>query len=343
MKTTRLWFEGQQGIPADPIQGRNNHSRSIDMIDALKFAFEILIVGALALPWLAILMRIFPADAGSSPYFYLSIVPKQAQNAVAVAVVIAFGYVMGSAVSRVSRNFFNDELWIAVPTEDRIRDAVYTDEYCREHLLRDLSLPSLPPPSLPNGDALHPKWFCSERDTLIFRRRVQELFGLQEGALLLTGQDKVDRLRQYYDQITVLRGAAFNGFILFAVSAFGLCGNFKARWSGKPFLGSLAFLPAVVVLFYGCYSLWVHFSDTAHSPYSHPPFAEFVLSLLGVIGLFVTAKAETATLYFRTCVLAAVLAIGSFGGWWWTEIMYDLQVIHSRPGGYIEATSPLAQ
>jgi hypothetical protein len=310
------------------------------MIDALKFAFEILIVGALALPWLAILMRIFPARADFSAYFYLSIVPKQAQNAVAVAVVIAFGYVIGSAVSRVSRNFFNDELWIDIPTEDRIRDAVYTDEYCREHLLRDLSLPSLPQPSFPSGDAPHPKWFCSERET--FRRRVQELFGLQEGALLLTGQDKVDRLRQYYDQITVLRGAAFNGFILFVVSAFGLCGNFRARWSGRPFLGSLAFLPAVVVLFYGGYSLWLHFGDTAHSSYSHPPFAEFVLLSLGVIGLFAIAKAETATLYLRTCVLAAALAIGSFGGWWWTEIMYDLQVIHSRPGGYIEATAPPA-
>jgi hypothetical protein len=294
------------------------------MIDALKFAFEILIVGVLALPWLAILLKMFPGDESSSLPYYLSIVPKQAQDAVAVAAVIAFGYVMGSAESRVSRNFFNDELWRVVPTENQIRDTVYNDEYCTEDLLSQLNLPFKGHPHLPGG-------FCTHDNAGVFDGRVEEMFRLQEGALLLTGQDKVERLRQYYDQITVLRGAAFNGFVLFMVCAFGSCANVRARLVARPILRSLTFLPAVLVLWYGSWSLWKHLTDKTTSPYSDPPFAEFVLLLLGVIGVFVVLKAEKATSYYRTCVVAAFLTIGAFGGWWWTEIMYNLQVIHSQP------------
>jgi hypothetical protein len=80
------------------------------MLDALKFAFEILVVGALALPWLAILNRTFASGPASSLPSHLSVVPRAARGTVAVAVMIAFGYVTGSALSRISRDLFNDEL-----------------------------------------------------------------------------------------------------------------------------------------------------------------------------------------------------------------------------------------
>src|ERR1700677_2720347 len=100
------------------------------MLDALKFAFEILVVGVLALPWLIVLSRIFSFGAAFGPRFDLSFVPEIARSTVAVAVVVAFGYLLGSAVSRFSRDFFNDELWKPLPTEDLIRDNVYYDEFC---------------------------------------------------------------------------------------------------------------------------------------------------------------------------------------------------------------------
>jgi len=53
--------------------------------------------------------------------------------------------------------------------------------------------------------------------------------------------------------------------------------------------------------------------------------------LLGIGGLFVVSKAKEAAFYFRTCVVAAVISVVCFGAWWWTEVMYDLQVIHSQP------------
>jgi hypothetical protein len=308
---------------------------SARMVDALKFAFEILIVGVLALPWLATLLRMFPSDAASSLSLHtqMSIVPKQAQNAVILAAVIAFGYLIGSAVTRVSRNFFNDELWRSVPTEDQIRGAVYNEVYCKEELLSKLTLPS-------RVYSREAAGICPDEDTLDKETpkerkkidiRVQELFRLQESLLLLTGQDKVDRLKQYYDQITVLRGAAFNGFVLFVLCVFGSCGNLRAHWSKRPVLGLLSFLPALCLLAYGLFSLWLHLYGKHESPYSDPPFAESVLLSLGFIGLFIISKADRAILYYRACLVAALVTAGSFGGWWWTEIMYDLQVIHSQP------------
>jgi hypothetical protein len=45
-----------------------------------------------------------------------------------------------------------------------------------------------------------------------------------------------------------------------------------------------------------------------------------------MLGLCVTLKAEKVPSYSRTCLGAAIVTITCFGGWWWTEIMYDLQV-----------------
>ena len=312
------------------------------MSDALKFAFEILVVGAMALRWLAVLNRMFPTRAGSGLHFDLSAVPGPAQTAVTVAVVVAFGYLLGSAVSRISRDIFNDELFGNLPTEDRIREAVYEEEYCTEHLMRNLSLPFKPDPGL-----AHKFGFCPgtvQMDTPErFEERVTDLFRLQESALLLQGQDRVDRLRQFYDQINILRGAALNGLILFALCAFGSCGTLRARWSAHPVLKGLTFLPAGLVAAYGLYSLIVnHFIHPSRSIYADPPLAEAVLLLLGVGGLFVVSKAKEAAAYFRTCVVAAILTVVSFGAWWWTEVMYDIQVIHSHPrlGGEAPASLP---
>ncbi|MGA2808593.1 MAG: hypothetical protein ABSE87_10690 [Terracidiphilus sp.] len=312
------------------------------MSDALKFAFEILVVGALALPWLTVLNRMFPTRPGSGLHFDLSAVPKPAQTAVSAAVVLAFGYLLGSVVSRISRDIFNDELFGNLPTEDRIREAVYKNEYCTEHLVRNLSLPFKPDPAL-----AHKFGFCPgtvQMDTPErFEERVTDLFRLQESALLLQGQDKVDRLKQYFDQINILRGAALNGLILFALCAFGSLGTLRARWIAHPILKALTFVPAAAVAAYGLYSLILnHYVHPSRSIYADPPLAETVLLLLGMGGLVVVSKAKEAAAYFRTCVVAGILTVVSFGAWWWTEVMYDIQVIHSQPrlAGEAPASAP---
>src|ERR1700683_1093647 len=103
-------------------------------MDALKFAFEILVAGALALPWITVLIWMFPDPATREPVdilqIFLAVVPRPARPAVTAVALVAIGDLLGSAVSRVSRDFFNDELWWKLPTEDQIRDGVYYGEYC---------------------------------------------------------------------------------------------------------------------------------------------------------------------------------------------------------------------
>jgi hypothetical protein len=334
------------------------------MLDALKFAFEILIVGALALPWLAVLHRTFPSGSSSVFKFDLSFVPEGARNLVSVALVIAVGYLLGSAVSRFSRDFFNDELWRPLPTEDVIRDSVYFDEYCADKRVafpyvywsRSIHLAPLSPfcPEKLKGAAEEAKVTADKMDTPdktkasaekkngaaafrnlsaddseVFDERVQEVFRLQDSELMLQGVDKVDRLKQYFDQITVLRGAAFNGFILFSLALFGIIGKLKERWSKHRVLVLLTFLPAAMAVIFTLYSFWRHWYHGAHGIYSDPPLAEIVILLVSAVGLYLAWRPDRETPYFQICIIAMIVMVVTFGGWWWTEVMYDLQVIHS--------------
>jgi hypothetical protein len=309
-------------------------------MDALKFAFEILIVGALALPWLAVLIQMFSrAHASTHPAAaldsFLSVVPRQGRGAVGMVVLTAVGYLVGSAISRTSRNFFNDELLKPLPTEDQVRENVYYDEYCAKDVLDEPDRPGTGHKRL-SDDVCQPPNFNADA----FEQGVSEWFPLQEGELLLNGQDKVGRLKEYFDQIDVLRGAALNGIILLALCGFGCCANVRARPQGRRIWKVLVLFPAPLVIAYGVYSLLNHLTGGGKSHgtavglnwrYIDPPLAEVVLLMLGGVGLYVMVKAKTARLYFPTFLAATVLTIISYGGWWWTEVMYDLYVIHSNP------------
>ena len=326
------------------------------MLDALKFAFEILIVGALAVPWIAVLSRMFPGREYLEFKFDLGFIPSGARSGVEIAVVLAFGYLVGSAASRFSRDFFNDEMWEPLPTEDVIRDSVYFDEYCSlqffpykywsepVHLKpvadfcpkEDQEKPTSASQSASSHTANGHRGFdeLPEDKYKGFNELVQEVFRLQDSVLLLEGVDKVDRLKQYFDQINILRGAAFNAFILFALALFGGVGQLKKRWENHRALKPLFFLPSLAAIIYALRSLWMHWFLGANSHYSDPPLAEIVILLLAAIGLLVAWRPEGSKPgkempYVRICCIAWVLMVVAFGGWWWTEVMYDRQVIHS--------------
>ncbi len=170
-----------------------------------------------------------------------------------------------------------------------------------------------------------------------------KLFQLEDSELLLQGVDRIDRLKQYFDQITVLRGAAFNGFVLFSLALFGSFGQLKDRWLGHRVLQLLTFLPPVIAPVWVLLNLWRHWGHHIHNLYSDPPLAELAILLLATAGFFMIRKPSKVLLpYFRICIMAGVLTAVSFGGWWWTEVMYDLQVIHSLTEvNYKGETNPL--
>ena len=102
---------------------------SVDM-DALKLAFDTIIVGVLALPWLAIAIDLFLASKpghGTRFVSWLQSHVTQLPTAAVGVVLFSMAYLLGAAVSRVAGDFLNDDDLVMPITEDRIRIAVYCD------------------------------------------------------------------------------------------------------------------------------------------------------------------------------------------------------------------------
>jgi hypothetical protein len=207
------------------------------------------------------------------------------------------------------------------------------------------------------------------------RDHLKAMFLLQEGQVLLYGQDKVDRLKQYYDQSIVLRGATFNGFILGTLSLFCCCGILREHLSKHGDWKFLAYIPAfaltVIALSALCHHLttfWApwhhlagHWKDPDLDAMTEPPLVEVLLLLLGMTGIWLTSRIKTTPStanpihgrtaitghwltsranrtpprgnpsYVRTLIVATVITLACYGGWWWTEYLYDTQVIYTLP------------
>jgi hypothetical protein len=163
---------------------------------------------------------------------------------------------------------------------------------------------------------------------------VQALFGLEEGRLLLEAQDKTKRLRQLHQQIVVLRGVALNGFVLLAVSLFGLCAQKhktlgtlapekRPRWPAW-----LLYSPTVVLILGACVALAAHFSQ--HVRLDDPPVLELALLALGLFGLIIIRfKTVNQRPYSGLSVLALSIVLLAYSGWLTTEARYDAQIIYS--------------
>lgn len=165
---------------------------------------------------------------------------------------------------------------------------------------------------------------------------IAEFFRLQEGKLLLEGEDKTGRLHELHDQIEILRGATLNGAILFTLSLFGLCALYRAQDNKKIPAGTLrillkyaSFLLAAACLLLGLWEMHQHFGRG--EGHADPPLAEALIFLLGVGGLWLCLRIpdDKPRLFRNGCLIAAVLTLIGYGSWWWTEVLYDQQVIHS--------------
>src|SRR5208283_3943466 len=101
---------------------------------AFSIAFDIIIVGALALPCVLLVIHLFFPDNQSSITKLLGCVKDQNQPAVAGVLLFAMTFSLGSAMSRIAQDFFDDDdlhiqvdghLFRARVTETSIRSEVY--------------------------------------------------------------------------------------------------------------------------------------------------------------------------------------------------------------------------
>jgi hypothetical protein len=326
-------------------------------MDALKIALETLLIGALALPWLLLGIHLFFPEAKAQLLQRLPGSSDGIQYAIVAVLAVALGYTVGAAVSRLAQDLFNDnDFGLPLPREDKIRASVYCDNNDQPWRFEaGLSQPGDSPKlSLSSLCTQHYARSRGDRESADYG--IQQIFSVQESALLLLGEDKTSQIRHLHQQLMVLRGAAFDGAMAFLFCLFAWNAR-KQTWGRGRLL-----LPLALFLYILCYALlWNHLEvrelRLLLHPFRHwvpddPPFLEFAGMLLAAAGLclaWTSIKAHTVTAhepaanrlstatvpatvrpsYQSGLIISFLLTWVAYGGWYWTEVLYDRMVINS--------------
>jgi hypothetical protein len=323
---------------------------------ALSIAFDTIIVGTLALTWVLLVIHLFFSNTELRLGKLLEWVGKQNQPALAGVLLFALAYSLGSAVSRIAQDFFDDDdihfrisnyLFRVGVTESSIR----TDVSCHT-FQRGNDTPKPGDPIAPkretfknnNPDCIYTgRWIIRQTVDPATNQQItaqwiseqedgaEEIFRFQEAAVLLQGTDATERLRQFHDQIMVLRGATFDGMLAFSLCLFWWSAKFRSwlRW--------VALLP---YLFPGVITTWNHFRGHPNGP----PYMEFTLLSLAAAGWYLLwkhrpkkqdlpghppAQNGPGEIRFAYLLLSLFLTVSAFLGWWATQVLYNEQVIYS--------------
>ena len=295
---------------------------------ALTIAFDTTIVGALALPWVLLVIHLFFFEGESRLEGALNWVKDQGQPAVAGVLLFALTYTLGSVVSRTAQDFFDDDdlhvlvsgrLFRVGVTEGRILTRVYCDGSKSGLLVAGKENPVLA--NTVNSFKAFPDRGTLCQQTLSWsvgpktnwqddklNQAAEDLAGLQENALMEKGGDYTVRLRQLHDQIMVLRGAAFDGFIGFSLCLFAWAAKvrgakfrsaqlsgaaLKEAKSGRDRYGSWRGWAVMLMPVPGLYLAVAliatvhHFGERAPSD---APYMEFTLMLLSAMGAWLVWK-----------------------------------------------------
>ena|ERR1700692_646817 len=380
---------------------------------AFTVAFDIIIVGALALPWVILVIHLFFSHNESTLKNLFGWVKDQQQPALAGILLFAIAFPLGSVMSRIAQDFFDDDdlhllvfhhLFRMGITEKSIRTDVFCNTFKAEPAGSNSATPRtekpeplkgndprsedaftkncqpsttadshLTNPSTEKREPFNPapemrdllvdkseqfkstdpnctytgRWVIQACDQNTHQyitaqwisdqqNRAGDVFHVHEASVLLKGTDATERVRQFHDQIMVLRGAAFNGMLLFSLCLFWWVSKFRSRWRWAVLF---------FYLFPGAVASVNHLLNHAHDP----PYMEFTfLSLAAAGGCLLWQRSPLSNeaneepgaqhghthnglreIRFIYLFLAAFLTFTAFLGWWATQVLYDQQVIYS--------------
>lgn len=159
------------------------------------------------------------------------------------------------------------------------------------------------------------------------QKRILALFQVQESAALNQGSDKTERLRQLHERIVVLRGAVASGFVLFLICLFAFC----ARESGQSAHWTRTVCGILLGLVFAAFALLNGYRDLTHANIFDIPVLETLLAVITIFGVFLVCRGlQTGQFQKKRYLLVAVFLAGlAYGGWMWSEIIYDQEVITS--------------
>jgi|SRR5581483_10021992 len=287
-------------------------------MEVFKFAFETIIIGLLTLPWLCMAIRLMSPEllrweSERSLARAVRLIPGQLQPAVIGIVAFSATYILGSAISPVASEFLDGGFAGRIlPTEASIQASVF------ERLHRSKSartLVSFTTVTYRADGAMAPE------QTIM---SPHERFLFEESAVLLKTSKDFGRLSRLHERLTVLRGAAFNSFMLILVCVFSCCGAARSFLIGR----WVAFLPpSRLVLVAAAVSA----VDIYRPQIDRIPVCEAVLLFLGVFGISVVARRRACSprVHGWAFACAVFFAVLSYGGYVCTEVSYDEDVVMS--------------
>ncbi len=327
-------------------------------MDIFKLAFETTVVGLLAFLWIGLATYLlFPAFVTA---LVKERIPAYSNQTLLGVAALTAAYCLGSAILPVANQLVNDEHWPL--TESAIRCQVFTGQ---EQLLENIHYTALPKDkglSLQNLRTIHCSYWApvfaptqtsglrhklipiAMRIPLFFRlwvgvegetgkddqtiaekcekeqtptrecdefkqKRILALFQIEESAVLNQISDKTERLRLLHERIVVLRGAVFSGFVMLFVC---LCG-------------------IVLALIFTVFALHNGYRDLENANIFDIPVLESLLAVITIFGVFLVCRGlETRQFQKKRYLLIALFFAGlAYGGWMWSEIIYDQGVMSS--------------
>jgi hypothetical protein len=279
-------------------------------MDALKLAFETVIVGLFALPWLWVMIDLVNPGLFSSPGVRRlgAYVPTELRPSAIGLTLFAVVYLLGSMITPVAYEFLNDPDMLGkfLPTEEKIQVWDY----------KNLDVQWIP--GLVHADSDE-----------VYRKKVGPEFQHDESTLLLQGPQACERVDRLHEQLTVLRGATFSAFALSALCLMGWCGRRLGNpspavgifsWQAvRTSIGSVLSIATIIWAAYGIYL------DLHHPEVGDMPIAELVFLVLGGLGAYVLIWGTRSRLQFHgpAFLVALCFAILCYAGYGSVATSYD--------------------
>jgi len=322
-------------------------------MDVFKLAFETIVVGLLTLAWLGVAAYLlFPnLQLGAIKEKFPGLVEK---NSTAMGVgVLLLAYCLGSAVLPVADQLVNDEHWPL--NESAIRCQVFTKQENFLGAIDDAGLPKHFPKTELKPDhcsywapVFYPKgeetkqwalwrfvklWFAwpkendSDTNEVSINDKILTLFQQQENAVLNQASQNTENLRQLHERIVVLRGMVFSLFILFLIF---LCSYF-AKVNGRSSHRMRKAFGVLLAVSLAFFCLLNGYEDLRHRDIFDIPVLESLLTVINIFGFVVVAGGVKSPQFLaKRYVLLTMFFLGlAYGGWMWSEVIYDQQVISS--------------
>ena len=297
-------------------------------MDAIKLAFETVIVGLFALPWLWVMIdllnpNVFHFSGIRRLAAYISVELRTPAIGITLFSLV---YLLGSMITPVAHEFFNDPDMLGkfLPTDEKIQ--AYNFKQVGATTASDRNLPA----KFELMNSRDANAAAADPDS------VSDKFEREESAVLLRGPDSCERLNRLHEQLTVLRGAAFSAFALMVLCGFAWCGRYSVEGvvaGEKPALRqqlrcSIALVVSSAFIFLAGRSL---VADLHSLESGDMPIAEIVLLVLGGFRLYVAICRARSRLKFHGVmfVFAFCFTLLCYTGYGCTERSYDQELFYT--------------